>query len=111
MMLNKLSNASSLIGQLGWVAGQSRPDIVFEISELNSKVKHATIEYLMRAMKILQRIKSEPLELKFNGLGDLNNVKFIVYKDSSFGNSDNGGSQGGFILIPANFVGDISPIM
>ena len=62
-------------------------------------------------MKILQRIKPEPLELKFNGLGDLNNIKFIVYKDSSFGNSDNEGLQGGFILIPANFIGDISPIM
>ena len=41
----------TLIGELGWVNGQSRPDIAFEISELSSKVKHDTIEDLMRAMK------------------------------------------------------------
>ena len=55
-------------------------------------------------MKIIQRIKSEPLELKFNGLGNLDNVKIIVYNDSSYGNLDNGGSQGGFILVLANSV-------
>ena len=62
-------------------------------------------------MKILQRIKSEPLELKFNGLGKIDNVKIIVYNDSSFGNLDNGGSQGGFISFLANSFGDILPIM
>ena len=94
----ELESFRTLTGQLGWVAGKSRTDIAFEISELNSKVKHASIEDLMRAMKILQRKKSEPSELKFNGLGNLDNAKSIVYNDSSFGNLDNGGLQGGFIL-------------
>ena len=49
-------------------------------------------------MKILKRIKSETLELKLNGLRNLDNVQIIVYSDSSFGNLDNGGSLGGFIL-------------
>ena len=49
--------------------------------------------------------------MKFNGLRNLDNVKIIVYNDSSFGNLDNGGSQGGFILFLANSVADISPIM
>ena len=55
---NKLESFRTLIGQLGCVSGESRPGIAFEISELSSKVKHATIEDLMRAMKILQRVKS-----------------------------------------------------
>ena len=62
-------------------------------------------------MKIFQKIKSEFLELKLNGLGNFDDVKIIVYNDSSFGNLDNGGSQEGFILFLANSVGDISPIM
>ena len=31
----ELESFRILIGQLGWVAGQSRPDIAFEISELS----------------------------------------------------------------------------
>ena len=49
--------------------------------------------------------------MKFNAFRGLNNVKIIVYNDSSFGYSDNAGSQAGFILFLDNFVGDMSPIM
>ena len=107
----ELKSFRSLIGQSGWVAGQSRQEITFQISELSSKIKHATIEDLIRAMKILMRIKSAPLELKSYGLGNLDNVKIIVYNDSSFGNLDNGGSQGEFKLFLANSFGNILPIL
>ena len=49
-----LESFATLIGQLGLVTRQSRPDISFEKSELSSIVKLATIENLIRAMKILQ---------------------------------------------------------
>ena len=92
----ELESFGRLIGQLDClVAWQSRPDIAFEISELSSEAKYTTVKDLMRAVKIFQRIKSEPLEFKFNSLGNLDNVKIIVCNVSSFGNLDNGGSQGG----------------
>ena len=107
----KLKSFRTLIGQLGLVNGHSRPDIASEIPKLHSEVKHATVKDLMRAIKILQRMKLEPLELIFIGLGNLDNVEIIVYNDSSFGYLDNGGLPiGGFIFL-TNSVGDISPIM
>ena len=44
-------------------------------------------------------------------MGNLDNVKIIFYNDSSFGNLDNGGSHGGFILVLVNSVGDTSSII
>ena len=70
-----LESFATLIGQLGLVTRQSRPDISFEKSELSSIVKLATIENLMRAMKILQWIKSEPLEIRFNRFGKFRQCK------------------------------------
>ena len=52
---NELKQCRSIIGQLGWAAGQSMPDIAFDCCEFNSSVKHATIENLLRA-KFLNEI-------------------------------------------------------
>ena len=32
----------SLVGQIGWVSGQTRPDLAFDYCHLSSRVKHAT---------------------------------------------------------------------
>ena len=50
---NELKQFGSVIGQLGWAAGQTRPDVVFDCCELSSSVKNATIEDLLRANKVL----------------------------------------------------------
>ena len=97
---------STLIGQLGWGTRPSRPDISFKKSELSSIVTLATIDNLMRVMKILHRIKLESLQMKFNGLGNLGNVKIIVYNDSSFDNFYYGRSDGGFTSFLAYSFGD-----
>ena len=33
---------------------------------------------------------------RYNNLGDINNLKLVVYADASFGNLPDGGSQGFF---------------
>ena len=43
---NELKQFRSVIGQLGWAAGQTRPDIAFDCCELSSSVEHATTEDL-----------------------------------------------------------------
>ena len=77
--LNKkeLKQFRSIISQHGWAAGQTRPDIAFDCYELSSSVKHATIEYLLRANKVLFRAKSEPIVLTFKDMGDLSTAKFV----------------------------------
>ena len=51
-----------LIGQLKWVASLSRPDIAYDICELPTFLKHATVESILDANKV---VKSDSLVPKF----------------------------------------------
>ena len=55
----------SKIGQLLWVARQSRPDIMFDTCILASTLKHATVH---EANKVAKKLKSEHVTLKFQNL-------------------------------------------
>ena len=68
---NELKQFRSVIGQLGWAAGQTRPDIAFDCCESSSSVKHATTEDLLRANKVLSGAKVEHTVLSFKDIGDL----------------------------------------
>ena len=108
---NELKQFRSVIGQLGWAGGQTRPDIAFDCCELSSSVKHATIEDLLRANKVLSRAKSEPVVLTFKDMRDLSTAKFVCFNDSSFGNLCDGGSQGSYVIFLEGQNGNCSPLM
>ena len=90
---NELKQFRSVIGQLGWAAGQTRPDISFDCYELTSSVKHATIEGFLRTNKVISRAKSEPIVLTFKG------------------NLCDGGSQGSYVIFLEDQNGKCSPLM
>ena len=98
MRRHELKQFGSVIGQLGWAAGQTRPETAFDCCELSSSVKHAPIEDLLRGNKVLSRVKSESIVLTFKDMGDLSKAKFVCFNDSSFGNLCDGGSQGGYVI-------------
>ena len=108
---NELKQFRSVIGQLGWAAGQTSPDIAFDCCELSSLVKHATIEDLLRANKALSRAKSELIVLTFKDMGDLSTAKFVCFNDSSFGNLCDGCSQGDYVIFLEGQNGNCSPLM
>ena len=91
-----------LAGQLNWVATQSRPDILFDCCWIMSKINNATIAEVKLANKILRQMKNKNVELTFPNLGNLDEVKFIVYHDASFGNLSGGGSEGGYFIVLSN---------
>ena len=101
----------TLIGQLSWAAGQTRPDLAFDLCDLSSCVKNPTMLDLITANKVLAKAKAEPVVLNFKDLGDPNKIKIVAYNDSSFGNLKDGGSQGGFVIYVMNSTGHCSPIM
>ena len=49
----------SAIGQLNWLAGISMPDISFEICNVASKVKEATIHDVIQINKVITTVQSE----------------------------------------------------
>ena len=91
----------SLTGQLNWVASQSRPDIAYDICELSTSLKPATVKNILDANKGVKKLKSDSLVLKFYSINE-ENVKIFVYSDSSFGNLLDGSSQGGYTILLAD---------
>ncbi|XP_062575311.1 uncharacterized protein LOC134267393 [Saccostrea cucullata] len=65
----------SKIGQILWTARQSRPDVIFDASNLASNFKRANVQTLIEANKIIRRIKSEKVTRKFQNLGQQRNMK------------------------------------
>lgn len=100
----------SKIGQILWMARQSRPDVIFEASYLASSLKTATVQTLIDANKVIKNLKSENVSLKFQYLGPNDNVKLLMFSDSSLGNLPDGGTQGGHFIALVGENGIISPL-
>ena len=98
------------IGQILWVARQSRPDIMCDISILVSSTKHATVQTLHCANKLIRKLKSEEVTLRFQYLGKVSSLKLVVFSDSSMGNLPDGGTQSGQLIMLMGEVGRFSPI-
>lgn len=99
----------SKIGQILWIARQSRPDVMFDACRLASNLNCATVQTLVDANKVVRRIKSEHLDLKFQHLGD-RGVELVVFSDSSLGNLPDGGTQGGHLILLMGEDGVFSPL-
>ena len=101
----------SLVGKIGWVSGQTRPDLAFDYCDLNSRVKHATIKDLYHANKVVAKAKMECTTLKFPSFAAAETLHVVTYNDASFGNLKDGGSQGGFVSFLADETNVCSPVM
>lgn len=98
------SNAMrSKIGQIMWIASQTRPDVMFDASLLASSFNQAKVKDLVEVNKVIKKIKSENVNLKFQHLGKSDSLKLLVFSDASLGNLPDGGSQGGYLVF---LVGD-----
>jgi hypothetical protein len=95
----------SLLGQLNWLATQTRPDVAFDVCELSTSLSGATVEEVLRANKVLKRIKQHPVMLHFCGLEEPEQLCIECYSDASFGNLQGGGSQGGYVVFLADHRG------
>ena len=87
----------SVVGQLNWVAGISRPDISFPVCEASTKFKQATVADVLYVNKIVKNVKNSKNEIRFPQL-NLNNIKLQLFTDASFNNLPNRGSQAGQII-------------
>ena len=100
----------SAIGQLCWLANQSRPDIAYDVCQLSVRYRSATVSDILIANKTIKRVKFNNLNLKFPRLIDDGHYILKVYSDSSFNNLPNGGSQGGYIIFLCDKQDNAAPI-
>ena len=103
-------NLRSKIGQLLWVARQSRPDVLYDVCSLARNLKVATVEHLIEANKIVKRLKSEKVTLKYQHLGNDSSLKLVTFSDASLGNLPDGGTQGGGFIVLMGEQGLFSPL-
>ena len=88
----------SLVGQLNWIATQTRPDIAFEVCELSSMFKTATVAELLRLNKLVLKLQKNNIILSFPGMQSLDECIIEAYADASFANLNGSFSQGGFVI-------------
>lgn len=100
----------SKIGQLLWVARQSRPDVMFDASNLASSLKQATVQTINEANRVVCKLKAKSVELSFQHLGKDSNLKMVTFTDASFANLSDGGTQGGHLIVLMGENGRFSPI-
>ncbi|VDI58471.1 Hypothetical predicted protein [Mytilus galloprovincialis] len=67
----------SKIGQLLWLARQTRPDIAFDVAAISSKIKSSTIEDLKKVNKIIRKVQNDPVSLQFQNLGHECEIYFV----------------------------------
>lgn len=98
----------SKIGQILWVARQTRPDVMFDATYLSGRVKSGKVKDILEVNNVVKRLKTDRLTLKFQKLkGELG---LILYSDSSLGNLRDGGSQGGQLLCLRGDGDQINPL-
>ena len=54
-----------LIGQLSWIACQSRPESSFDLCELSSVANKAKVSDMIKAKKVLSKAKSNQVKLYY----------------------------------------------
>ena len=87
----------SVIGQLNWLAGITRPDLCFDVSQFSSKVKNAVVEDLVQLNKVVSRARKHKVGIVFPKL-HMENIELKIFSDASFNNLPEGGSQEGHIV-------------
>ena len=95
---HELRNLRGIIGQIQWVASQTRPNLSFDSLELSVERNKATLSTLKRAKKVVKKLKSSPSIIKMKAIG--RNPKLCVYPDAGFCNLPDGvSSTQGFVII------------
>ena len=101
----------SMVGQLNWAVQGTRPDLAFELIELSTKFKKGTVADLIRAVKALKRLQSQPSSVFFPKLVNPESWKIVVYTDAALANlSDGVSSMGGHIILLVDEKGKCCPL-
>ena len=100
-------------GQLSWLSTQTRPDISFDSFQLSTRLNRATQKDGKNANKIIKKVKQENVELKFERLGNIEDLHIEFFADASLGNVEDGiqtKSGMGYFICLANKSLQISPL-
>ena len=100
----------AVIGQLNWIATHSKPDISFDVCEISTRIKRATIENLLRLNKVVEGVTQDRVRVFFPRIESLEKCQLECHSDASFGNLTDSGSQGAFVIFLRDETGKRCPL-
>ena len=106
----EMSKLKSLVGQLGWLSNNTRPDISYDVLEISCSFKRPIVDDLLKVNKCVKKLKANNLNLIFSNLGDLTKIKLCTFSDASHANLPDGySSAGGYIVFLVGENGTCAP--
>ena len=97
------SEFRSLVAKLNTIAYQCRPDIVFGVKILNSKVGKATLEDFKEGQRKMRKVKILPMKLVFPKLGNIEELFLLGHGDAAIKSMpDKTTSVGGHVIMLCN---------
>ena len=88
----------SVVGKINWMVQGTRPDCNFDMIELSTKFHSAHICHLLESVKVLRKLKTEPVEILYSYLGPIESWYILVFTDASLANLNGVNSCGGHIV-------------
>lgn len=106
------SRYRQIIGQINWVVQGTRPDLAFELIDLSTKLKQATVGDLTRAVKAVNRLKDVRSMISFPRLSkNIRDWRIVVFTDASLCNINSGtGSTAAYTVWLADNQGKCCPL-
>ena len=68
---NQLDSLRTVICQSGWITGQTRLELAFEICMISSNCKNTTANEIIQANKILEKARRENVFIKIDLKGNI----------------------------------------
>ena len=97
------------LGKFNWLAGMTRPEISFEVCQISTRAKNATVPDILSVNKVIKFVKSTPSSISIPKL-DLKSLSIAVFADASFDNLPDGESQGGYIIFLNDKYNSVVPL-
>src|SRR5215469_6208977 len=97
------------LGQLNWLAQNTRPDLSYMVSYLGRNMKQATTKNFSELSRTKQKARERGGQVHIGCLKE--EVEIEIYADASFGNVEGGKTQIGYYIGLKDKEGNICPIV
>ena len=95
----ELKEYRKIVGSLNWVATTSRPDLCFEVVELSTHFKNATVRDMLAANKAVRKLQTHDYKILFPSLVLDDELRIVLYSDSAYKNlNDKVGTCAGYVV-------------
>ena len=100
-----------IVGQLHWIASQSRPDLCFDVLDLSTLCDLSESKLRSKINKVVRKAKYNQYKIMFPCLENIEGMELLLFTDASYANlSDRFSSAGGYVIFLKGKNGSLCPI-